>query len=497
MTTFIFISVSSIVLFVTLYFLPLPYDKNGKIVIFGSAVLLAVMGLLANAVLPLHTMLLIVFLLIICCSYLLSKRLSLVGVKEEQIQAYQSFDDTFEESITVEEAAIVSPSTGTLTLEKQLMNNESEQVDDEHIVQVMTKEEVEELFDHRPLETGANQQDEQSSNYEYEIPMLIEEEQGLGVSSDDKKSVLNLDEVIEKEEVHSIDSSLLMDIIVEDVHEDHQENILQTNMIDSSEYLEDVQVSMIEEELIENEEEIMLHVHELEAIEVSENEVTLNERKVEEFISSDQESSILQVDDLTIEAVSQQIDHKDVEEMSIETSDAFLVNALNRNENEFEEAEDVLQEDLPEISMSNGEELLEQLENDRYNGKSEQELIRLEEALVEDEVTEQAENVRDSEATAETPVMNPAVWQTIIEQVNVYKQLSSTHEYESLLNDYLLAPLPCEEYYVLASMLVQHYMDTNQRDEALNKIQELQGKYSDYPVLIAELQYLQEVANNN
>ncbi|MBM7701350.1 hypothetical protein [Metabacillus iocasae] len=499
MTTFIFIGISSIVLFLVLYFLPLPYNKTGKIVIFSAAVLLSIIGLLANTILPIHTMLLIILLLLICCSYVLSKRLEVVGVKEEQMDSYYH-SNVSEEKSDVEEEFSIGPAVPTLTLEKQSINNESPQLDDELIQHVMTKEEMDELFDHRSMNSEAVEHDSSTlENDQEEIPSL-EEELDFVTPHYEEGEAPHLEEVDEDIlTIDTIDSPLVMDIVVEEevfVHpqvteqEEVDEHVAEIAPVDDAlPIMDELEESLLQvkdavEDIEEDDFEDIQQLDEHDVLDGTE-EIQVETEEVDE--------------NATKEMAEQVEEHFDVDELeAIEAAEKDALSTMleqveEKQENVNHASDEV--EVLPEISTSNQKEHIEQLVNDSYNGKSEQEIMNFDEITIDEtpELTEQEE----SELVTPAPIMNTAVWQTIIEQVNVYKQLLSKDEYERLLKDYLLAPLPREEYYVLAVMLVQHYIETSQRAEALNEIHVLQETYSDYPVLIAELQYLQEVANNN
>ncbi|MDF1506888.1 hypothetical protein PZE06_01695 [Robertmurraya sp. DFI.2.37] len=82
------------------------------------------------------------------------------------------------------------------------------------------------------------------------------------------------------------------------------------------------------------------------------------------------------------------------------------------------------------------------------------------------------------------------IMQTMVSQIDHARKQMTPHEFEKYVKEYLHPEISAQDYYTFASILIEHYI----RQKELNKLQgllaDLREKFTDYPVLQMEIQYL-------
>jgi hypothetical protein len=87
------------------------------------------------------------------------------------------------------------------------------------------------------------------------------------------------------------------------------------------------------------------------------------------------------------------------------------------------------------------------------------------------------------------------VIQTVVDELRFNRKHMDPFQYEQHLLQCLQAPLPDHDYYVFARLLMEHYVLEEQYDRLAAWLVQLQEKFRSYPIIQAEIQFLQEMVN--
>ncbi|EZP76342.1 hypothetical protein H839_13734 [Parageobacillus genomosp. 1] len=85
------------------------------------------------------------------------------------------------------------------------------------------------------------------------------------------------------------------------------------------------------------------------------------------------------------------------------------------------------------------------------------------------------------------------VIQTVVDELRFNRKHMDPFQYEQHLMQCLQAPLPDHDYYVFARLLMEHYVLEKQYDRLAAWLVQLQEKFRSYPIIQAEIQFLQEM----
>lgn len=86
---------------------------------------------------------------------------------------------------------------------------------------------------------------------------------------------------------------------------------------------------------------------------------------------------------------------------------------------------------------------------------------------------------------------------SLVEEVMIQEEILSSDDYVQYVKKFLQPSLPDQDYYTFASLLLQHHIE-HQHYQKLNEwTYELLDKFSDYPMIVAELEYIQDFAKEN
>jgi hypothetical protein len=85
------------------------------------------------------------------------------------------------------------------------------------------------------------------------------------------------------------------------------------------------------------------------------------------------------------------------------------------------------------------------------------------------------------------------VIETVIDELRLNRKHMDPLQYERHLMHCLQAPLPDEDYYVFARLLMEHYVLEKQYDRLSAWLVQLEEKFRSYPIIQAEIQFLQQV----
>ncbi len=84
------------------------------------------------------------------------------------------------------------------------------------------------------------------------------------------------------------------------------------------------------------------------------------------------------------------------------------------------------------------------------------------------------------------------VFQTMLMQADISKKTLDDDQYEQLLISYLSYQLPASEWYTFARLLAEHYMRINNENSLVKLLEQMEEEFSQYPILLQEIHYLQE-----
>ncbi|EKN64982.1 hypothetical protein BAZO_12299 [Schinkia azotoformans LMG 9581] len=82
--------------------------------------------------------------------------------------------------------------------------------------------------------------------------------------------------------------------------------------------------------------------------------------------------------------------------------------------------------------------------------------------------------------------------QTMLDYINVSKRSLSAGEYEDLVRAHMHSELSDHDYYTFAYLLIEHYISHGKSDELFDLLKNLDSKFSKYPVLKQQINYLIE-----
>ncbi|WP_148660409.1 hypothetical protein [Anoxybacteroides amylolyticum] len=110
----------------------------------------------------------------------------------------------------------------------------------------------------------------------------------------------------------------------------------------------------------------------------------------------------------------------------------------------------------------------------------------LDELLEADEPTEQL-------ATLNVASMPSELMQTIIDELHFIRQFVGGNEFEQRLLQCMQPSLSDHDYYVFAKMLIEHYLFEKEYDKLSSWLIHLRERFSRYPVLLEEIQFLSHI----
>lgn len=100
-------------------------------------------------------------------------------------------------------------------------------------------------------------------------------------------------------------------------------------------------------------------------------------------------------------------------------------------------------------------------------------------------------DVEEKSDTKETKTQQQMI-KTMLDYINVSKQSLSAGEYEELVRAHMHSELSDHDYYTFAYLLIEHYISHGKYDELLDLLKNLDSKFSKYPVLKQQIDYLIE-----
>ncbi len=489
----LFAFLALILLIPLLYFLPLGFKKQGKLIIVGISLLLALFGLLANTVFNLWQTSLLLLVFALAATYLIEKRLSALiftdkgsSRLEEEVEVsndhvVSSIEEEPEEIISEEKEVETATSEtllfkdvienhheDSLTLELDEMDSYSKDdkdgIDDDTIGQVSDKELDEVWIDEK---TQFDDLKDQPLVHNEETTTETEEVEEEQNDADDASIVdYNIDEIINEAEADTIENEL------EPLANDSQESI-------SFDTLEEL--DFMEEDLL-TEDEIQ---------EVEEDNYT-----VEEAIQQVEEEGLIEKEDLLVEQVATvlQDDTEILEEELVKEEPEVLEEELVEEEFEVLEHEVIEEEEVKMLE----EHLIEEDEVQEEKGVEEEielleeQQVAEESEVVEEELVEEEPEIVITEESVKTKQVKQQMIHTMVAQLQHSRKYLSSKEYVNQVKAHLSPSLPSVDYYTFAHLLIEHYISEHNEKELASLITHLKEKFTNYAIIQQQLQFLEE-----
>lgn len=153
------------------------------------------------------------------------------------------------------------------------------------------------------------------------------------------------------------------------------------------------------------------------------------------------------------------------------------------------ELDDLLEEEALKRTSDNSMEetiLLEPKLDDRF----EEEIVPSERL---DELFEADEPIEQSSMSLNVVSMSSELMQMIIDELRFTREFVGKNEYEQRLLQCMQPSLSDHDYYVFARMLIEHYLFEKEYDKLSSWLIHLQERFSQYPVLLEEIQFLSHI----
>jgi hypothetical protein len=120
--------------------------------------------------------------------------------------------------------------------------------------------------------------------------------------------------------------------------------------------------------------------------------------------------------------------------------------------------------------------------------------------LAEQDVGEEEQSVVEQETGKKVPENGSLISQvrsevirTAADELRLNRKHMDPLRYERYLTQCLQAPLPDEDYYVFARLLMEHYLLEKQYDRLAAWLVQFEERFRSYPVIQAEIQFLQQM----
>lgn len=401
------------------------------------------------------------------------------GVIEDSYNNTELFSD-FDEAQQLEEdrQAINSEQDETEVIavnEPEMQPNTEEQHEDEtqlEIVDATEEQDVLEILSDEVL------QNESIGSDDVDLEDLVS---GQCFDSDDD---------VGKDSIHTSDTADPVDDEVELLQRRSAlfEELEGENIIENADLFSEEEAEKDESVIEEIMEEIESEPQDIEGeIELEEN---VQIEKLEEVNNVETENS--DTTDHIIEdmEVLEVIDEIQIIDENSEITDINEENTPSPNEeHEIETISETIMEDITPQIKDDYEEILDKheyistSENTENSSKIGNDVEEKTDIL--NEVTEQVNQPKETKTQQQ-------MVQTMLDYINVSKQSLSAGEYEELVRAHMHSELSDHDYYTFAYLLIEHYISHGKSDELFDLLKNLDSKFSKYPVLKQQINYLIE-----
>ncbi|MCA1031922.1 hypothetical protein LCL95_12880 [Bacillus timonensis] len=566
MEIFLFAVVALLVFIPIIIFLPLGFNKLGKLVITGVSFFLAIVGLLANTLFHIWQTALILLSLVIISTYFLEKRFgallfNLSKDKEEKDSNRKNLVFEIEDDFNYKKLKTVKkknksdsetvPSASMINLEEEqpdnIIDNHSEE---EVLINLdLTKNEQKDVSTVDPLNESYVEKD-----YLDELPTFNYEVQDVSITTDleektlyNNMSGLDSDDNTGREEPSSefIDNSY-DELELIGLNEEKESLSTETSQTSDeknpSDFLNEIEPLESLEHITEEDEDKKLEdVNEDESFDVEEIETieALDQDSISKEISgdtseeeeSDRESELSDNEaDLNALPMSEGLEEMTIQEIEDNNTELHTVDEISNKLNDDEGSklsflDEIITDDLPhddssedpknEESEINSDEIMEDAKDDSKteihealleedeiaydnmeetvdnSNEMEETKFSLDEIIVEDQSFSESA-YQQSENSEEIANLRQQMFHTMISQIKVSRKFLSSSDYEQTIKEHLHHDLPNVDYYTFVSLLIEHYIYEQKYKELLEMLYQIKGKFTQYPIIQQEINYLLE-----
>ncbi|MDF2945531.1 MAG: hypothetical protein K0S51_210 [Bacillales bacterium] len=464
-------TVSLIVLILLLpimYILPLGFSKKGKKIIILVSALLAIIGLLASNILTLTTAIVVLLITSIIFTVLLEKNYG------ESLLV-----NDFSNAVT-ENNLIGQVLPNDAVIQNNNMNNDIlafEQLDEN--LEMVHKIETKVLDKNLLNETIENNSDTFKSNNISRFEKLIANNKDDQISK--TEDIIDDNDIDQHKELESLNKNveeIQSDIVQEEVNEDYQDEIQQVEVIDEEIFLEQIQ-----DKEVEKNEQLQVDM------------VSYPDQTQDEVIEEDQQ---IQVEVINEESYPEQIQDEEIEE-----DQQIQVGVINEESYPEQTQDEEIEEDQQiQVDVMNEESHPEQTQDEAVEEDNmfENELVdeNIEEInleLVHEEIVEETNN--ESEIQLEIKrSFNYQIVDTLTNQLELEVALIHPNEFKQSINKLLLSAVDTRQRFTLHYILAKNLLVFKKTDELIELIQELKEEYSNYPMLLLNLDLFTLTENN-
>lgn len=436
MGTIIFTVTALIILIPLLYFLPLGFKKQGKLIIIASSLCLALIGLLANTVFELWQTSLLLLLFALAATYLIEKKLS----------SFVFADTSTEEVKTVEDDAYSSDNKQSLDSDRS-----------------------------EPAVASPALQENINSN----DPSLNEDE------IEEVKHNEILDGVVlaqTSQEENTNDSILPVDAVLESDDEDHQDILIENDQetLAASNDEESQNWADLEElnDLHKVNDELDLNLEEPTTNTLDDNSIV--DYNIDEIIEESKTQASYN-NDLNIDEI-EEVDHSTTESVN---TDVFAEEdkVLDEPENDVDEYDSVIEPAKGDSSSSD-----ETLSDPISFGEE------VESGGLEESALVAQENINDLDLVKEKRKnrLQKQMFHTMVSQLQLSRKYLSVTEYEKRVKDHLHPNLPAQDYYTFSYLLIEHYISEHNERELHSLINHLKDKFTNFVIIQQQLDFLEQ-----
>jgi Ca2+/Na+ antiporter len=430
--------------------LPVGLSSVGKMVVLLIAMLLSFLSFIAKPFFSMWQLVLLVGLLMIAVTYLLHRQFAHVFYKEKQV------DDDEELEAQDEQAGktfgAVSKNIDVLR-EREAIADETqlEEIADNVSQKSLTADEEEEIImvDELPFEAAADVERieatwENDEEKQKETPALDE--------------LLSEVAVEEKQPEHGSEGEMVWETMeIADPHEEESVEPLLPAAAPYAELLDELPVAVTPE---------------------LEEQMTVIPAATQEAEADGEEklSNLHTWDVLT--------DHLSLNENGLEAEEESGVEWEEIIPEEIEVREADLREAVWRETIEEGTEIA-----DGYQlAEQEHDVGEKEQSVVEQETDKKAPKNGSLISQVRSEVIR-----TVADELRLNRKHMDPLQYEQYLTQCLQAPLPDENYYVFARLLMEHYVIEKQYDRLATWLVQLEEKFRSYPIIQAEIQFLQQL----
>ncbi|THE15301.1 hypothetical protein E1I69_00180 [Bacillus timonensis] len=434
MESFVIALISLLLVLPIIYFLPLGFTRKGKLLILFCAFFVFVIGIAAKTVMSVLQTGIVLIMLAIGFSYIIGKRFGTqLFLHPENTSGIEEKVIKFEIEDEVEEE---------IRSQIKIAENKDSVAEQEN-VPPPTQEADEEIVEE--IETTDNQ---------------IEDDLALENVFVETEDLENTYEVHTNNENPDSDFDDLLKEIEMGLNDKNSDIQDQVEMVEATEDPDEIQP--------------------VEIAEMEDEDVDITPPVLEE----------IQFDSLQVNAVDESNEQSEIEEIPfIESTDSDL----NEIEVESTEEDDSMNEQQIEQEIQNQMEditeleELEDIELDSSENKQNNEI----------EVDDGSSYIVDEESNIELERddqnnLRQQLFTTMISQIKLSRNKLSTTQYEELIMGHLHPNLSDHDYYTFVSLLIEHYIKTEQNDELLTILSQNKSRFEKYPVILQEINFLLE-----